>query len=291
MRKRKTFLTRVISVIISIVMFSQVILPSLSALAMETPSAVTMQYYSGGSWHNFGSNGIATATDISAIKLQTSSGAYYLQYRTQNEGVSGFYSFVKSNVNDFAGTTGNKTIQKLQIQAFTNSGEKITNGIVVMYRIKNDGAWLPWVSNADADSMKAAQQEGNLGGTLDSSSSYAGAEHKNAEAIQIRVFKIGNIPTNEGTDDYSEHNPLVSYLAHNSSGWQHVFNNTITSMTDCLKIKTSSNKYYLSYSTKNSGVSSFYPEVSSINDNEYAGLAGKTIECLGIKVYTQNNVK
>ena len=36
-----------------------------------------------------------------------------------------------------------------------------------MYRAYEDGAWLPWVSNADPEYMRSVQSKFNLGGTLD----------------------------------------------------------------------------------------------------------------------------
>ena len=85
---------------------------------------------------------------IYGIRIQTTkSRSYYLQYRTWNQGQSGFYPYVKSTDNDYAGSSG-KPIQLLQIQAFDNNGTKLTTGVVVMYRVHVGGRWLPWVSNA-----------------------------------------------------------------------------------------------------------------------------------------------
>ena len=36
-----------------------------------------------------------------------------------------------------------------------------------MYRVKTEGRWLPWVSNADEEWMRLAQVKYHLDGTLD----------------------------------------------------------------------------------------------------------------------------
>lgn len=60
---------------------------------------------------------------------------------------------------------------------------------------------------------------------------------------------------------------------------------------DGLKIQTGTNKsYYIKYRTHNAGQSNFYPEVTSI-ENDYAGSAGKPIQKLGIRVYSNAGVK
>lgn len=121
------------------------------ANAQETTSNATFSYLSNGTWKNF-NNSVQSTMD--GIKIQTRSGSsYYLQYRTRNQGQSDYYSYVKSNSNDYAGSSG-KPIQRLQIQAYNNDGTKLVSGVVVMYRVLVNGEWLDWVSNADPEWIK-----------------------------------------------------------------------------------------------------------------------------------------
>ena len=107
---------------------------------------LTTSYLKNGSWKEFK---YKVSSQMDCIKIRTlSSSPFYLQYRTCNKENTSFYSFVKSNENDYAGAKG-KPIQQLQIQAYTKSGTKLTSRIVVMYRASVKGRWLPWVSNAD----------------------------------------------------------------------------------------------------------------------------------------------
>ena len=115
-------------------------------------SNIQFSYLKNGGWTSF--NG-AVLTGMDGIKIQTSaSSPYYLQYRTWNEGKTGYYPYVKSNVNDYAGSSG-KPVQQLQIQVYQNDGTKLVTGVVVMYRAKVDGTWLPWVSNAEESAMQS----------------------------------------------------------------------------------------------------------------------------------------
>ena len=75
-----------------------ILLPVFSTLgivasAEEITPLFTYQYLSGGTWKNFNGRIDGTA-NIDGLRIQNSgTSAYYIQYRTQNAGVSGFYSY------------------------------------------------------------------------------------------------------------------------------------------------------------------------------------------------------
>lgn len=200
--------------------------------------------------------------------------------------MNGYYPYVKSTENDYAGSSG-KPIQQLQIQAYRNDGTKLVSGIVVMYRAFVENKWLPWVSNADPEWMDSVQSKYNLGGTLDTSSSYAGISGKNISGIEIRVYKESSLGNYSG----GESNPSLSYMVGNESNWKSFSKSTLSSRIDGIKIQTGSNKdYYLTYRTWNEGQSSYYPAVNS-TENDYAGSPGKAIQRLSINVYRNNGTK
>lgn len=200
--------------------------------------------------------------------------------------MNGYYPYVKSTENDYAGSSG-KPIQQLQIQAYRNDGTKLVSGIVVMYRAFVENKWLPWVSNADPEWMDSVQSKYNLGGTLDTSSSYAGISGKNISGIEIRVYKESSLGNYSG----GESNPSLSYMVGNESNWKSFSKSTLSSRIDGIKIQTGSNKdYYLTYRTWNEGQSSDYPAVNS-TENDYAGSPGKAIQRLSINVYRNNGTK
>lgn len=200
--------------------------------------------------------------------------------------MNGYYPYVKSTENDYAGSSG-KPIQQLQIQAYRNDGTKLVSGIVVMYRAFVENKWLPWVSNADPEWMDSVQSKYNLGGTLDTSSSYAGISGKNISGIEIRVYKESSLENYSG----GESNPSLSYMVGNESNWKSFSKSTLSSRIDGIKIQTGSNKdYYLTYRTWNEGQSSYYPAVNS-TENDYAGSPGKAIQRLSINVYRNNGTK
>lgn len=200
--------------------------------------------------------------------------------------MNGYYPYVKSTENDYAGSSG-KPIQQLQIQAYRNDGTKLVSGIVVMYRAFVENKWLPWVSNADPEWMDSVQSKYNLGGTLDTSSSYAGISGKNISGIEIRVYKESSLGNYSG----GESNPSLSYMVGNESNWKSFSKSTLSSRIDGIKIQTGSNKdYYLTYRTWNEGQSSYCPAVNS-TENDYAGSPGKAIQRLSINVYRNNGTK
>lgn len=200
--------------------------------------------------------------------------------------MNGYYPYVKSTENDYAGSSG-KPIQQLQIQAYRNDGTKLVSGIVVMYRAFVENKWLPWVSNADPEWMDSVRSKYNLGGTLDTSSSYAGISGKNISGMEIRVYKESSLGNYSG----GESNPSLSYMVGNESNWKSFSKSTLSSRIDGIKIQTGSNKdYYLTYRTWNEGQSSYYPAVNS-TENDYAGSPGKAIQRLSINVYRNNGTK
>lgn len=246
--------------------------------------AISLSYLYGGKWIGFSDQ---TKSTMDCLKIKTSSNeSFYLQYRTWNKGMNGYYPYVKSTENDYAGSSG-KPIQQLQIQAYRNDGTKLVSGIVVMYRAFVENKWLPWVSNADPEWMDSVQSKYNLGGTLDTSSSYAGISGKNISGIEIRVYKESSLGNYSG----GESNPSLSYMVGNESNWKSFSKSTLSSRIDGIKIQTGSNKdYYLTYRTWNEGQSSYYPAVNS-TENDYAGSPGKAIQRLSINVYRNNGTK
>lgn len=132
---------------------------------------IQYSYLKSGTWNSFSG---ASETTMDGIKIQTSqSSPYFLRYRTWNSGKSDWYSRVDSNVDDYAGAP-NRPIQRLQIQVYGKDGAKITEKIVVMYRARVAGRWLPWVSNAEPEWMRSVHTKYNLDGTIDTESYYAG---------------------------------------------------------------------------------------------------------------------
>lgn len=189
-------------------------------------------------------------------------------------------------MNDYAGSSG-KPVQRLQVQAYQNDGTKLSSGIVVMYRAFVNGEWLPWVSNADAEWMQSVQSKYSLGGTLDTTSSYAGKSNENVSGLEIHVYEEGEIGDFSG----GEATASLSYMVDNTSNWNSFEKSTVADHLDGLKIQTSANKpYYLLYKTWNSGQSSYYPTVKS-TDNDYAGSAGKPIQKLNIQAYKNDGTK
>ncbi len=283
----KKALAYILTVCVLLQVFS--VLAAIPTKADEVTPQITFSYLKNRAWTNF-TNSVQSSMD--GIKIQTSSSSpYYLQYRTLNQGQSGYYSYVKSNINDYAGSNG-KPIQQLQIQAYKNDGTKLTSGIVVMYRAYVDGAWLPWVSNADLASMQSVQSKYGLGGSLDGSASFAGKTGKNISGIEIRVYdETGSTEPPEEDLTVGEVSASMSYMVDNKSNWISFDKSTYAAKMDGIKIQTSTRKpYYLKYRTHNSSQADFYSEVSS-TVNDYAGSAGKPIQKLGIRVYKNDGTK
>lgn len=212
-----------------------------------------------------------------------------MRYKTWNEGQSYYYPEVTSLENDYAGYP-NKPIQGLSISAYSKDGTKLTAGVVVMYRAYVDGRWLPWVSNADPEWMQDVQENYNLGGTLDVSSSYAGIIGKNISGVEIYVFNGKSISSSIGNLSGGKVASTLSYIDEDSN-W-HSFTSMASSVhINGIKIKTDKSKpYYLLYRTWNEGKSYYYPFVKS-NENDYAGYPGGTVQLLNIQVYSKEDVK
>jgi len=251
---------------------------------------ITTQYManSTSNWKSF--NHKVMASPIDGIKIQTNSNSdFYLRYKTWNEGQSYYYPEVTSLENDYAGYP-NKPIQGLSISAYSKDGTKLTAGVVVMYRAYVDGRWLPWVSNADPEWMQDVQENYNLGGTLDVSSSYAGIIGKNISSVEIYVFNGKSISSSIGNLSGGKVASTLSYIDEDSN-W-HSFTSMASSVhINGIKIKTDKSKpYYLLYRTWNEGKSYYYPFVKS-NENDYAGYPGGTVQLLNIQVYSKEDVK
>ena len=251
---------------------------------------ITTQYManSTSNWKSF--NHKVMASPIDGIKIQTNSNSdFYLRYKTWNEGQSYYYPEVTSLENDYAGYP-NKPIQGLSISAYSKDGTKLTAGVVVMYRAYVDGRWLPWVSNADPEWMQDVQENYNLGGTLDVSSSYAGIIGKNISGVEIYVFNGKSISSSIGNLSGGKVASTLSYIDEDSN-W-HSFTSTASSVhINGIKIKTDKSKpYYLLYRTWNEGKSYYYPFVKS-TENDYAGYPGGIVQLLNIQVYSKDDVK
>lgn len=98
---------------------------------------------------------------IDCIRIREALSGFHLEYRTWNEGVGKYYPYVNSeddSADSYAGLAG-KAIQRVNIVAYDDNTNKVDTGIVVMYRARVDGSWLPWVSNANAASMQSVQEK------------------------------------------------------------------------------------------------------------------------------------
>ncbi|MBS5344294.1 MAG: C39 family peptidase [Clostridium sp.] len=238
-------------------------------------------------WNTFDKT--VTADHIDGVKIQTdSTHGFYLTYQTWNQGQGGFYPEVTSLQNDYAGSAG-KPIQLFSIRAYKNDGTKLTSGVVIMYRALVNGRWLPWVSNADPQWMDSVKSQYNLDGTLDYTSYYAGIDGQNISGLEIRAF-VGttNDTPIEGLVG-QEAPPALSYMVDNN--WTNFDKSTIPGRLDGLKIQTDASKpYYITYRTHNQGQGTYYPFVTS-RENDYAGSAGKPIQLLSLYAYKNDGTK
>lgn len=258
---------------------------------------VALQYMVGSldNWQSFDSG--VYAEQIDGIKIQTSPAkGYYLQYRSWNEGKSDWLSYVKSTgtaYNDYAGLP-NQPIQLLEIQAYKNDGTRLRSGVIVMYRVSVAGRWLPWVSNADPEWMRATQNKYGLTGTLDTDGTYAGNKGQNIDGVEIHVYEDDS--ENAGTDSFSGFEEVLSmaYMTDSLSNWTPFEKAVSGTAIHGIKISTDADEpYYLLYKSWNEGRSSFYPEVDSRQNeyNDYAGYPGKPIQLLSINAYSQDGTK
>ncbi len=245
-------------------------------------------YLVGNTWSAFTNQ--ATAAHIDGIKLQTGANkGYYLLYKTWHEGRTSYYPAVKSTDNDYAGYP-NKPIQRVNIQVCRNDGTKMGSGVIVMYRAIVDGEWQPWVSNADPEWMRFAKSKYGLQGTLNEAGTYAGAEEKNIEGIEIRIYEDDSTDAGAGSFVGTEKELSMRYVANSSTNWKSFTQRVIASPIDGIEIKTSEASYYLLYKTWNEGKTAYYPAVTS-TENDYAGYPGKPVQKLNIKVYKSDGTQ
>ncbi len=81
--------------------------------------AISLSYLYGGKWIGFSDQ---TKSTMDCLKIKTSSNeSFYLQYRTWNKGMNGYYPYVKSTENDYAGS---------QVSQFNNFRFKHTGMMV-----------------------------------------------------------------------------------------------------------------------------------------------------------------
>ncbi len=249
---------------------------------------IQYSYLKNGAWNAFSGT---SETAMDGIKIQTpKSSPYFLRYRTWNSGKSDWYSRVDSNVNDYAGAP-NRPIQRLQIQVYGTDGTKITEKIVVMYRARVAGRWLPWVSNAEPEWMQSVHAKYNLGGTIDTNSYYAGNAGQNMDGIEILVYEEGMLGDYTGGEVGAS---ALQYMFGSLDNWQSFDNSFYAEQIDGIKIQTAANKgYYLQYRTKNEGKSDWYPFVKSTGTayNDYAGYPGKAIQLLEIQAYKNDGTR
>ena len=262
---------------------------SLKTSAAAVNGEYTLSYLSAGGWTYF--DAVAYCTTITGIRIQSPSGkGYYLEYATQNSGISGFYSSVKSTdtgTDDYAGSSNStRTIQRIKIKVFDNSGNSLDSKIIVMYRVKTaaDG-WLAWVSNATAAEMQSVQTKYSLDGTLDTKSGDAGISGKNITALEIRIFEEDTASSVTPTLDSCETSPSLYYSKDDLT--KNPFSKSAEDQMDCLWIETNpARPYYLEYRVAASG--GWYSYVSSLNTSDYAGVKGNRITKLNIRAKTKD---
>ncbi len=250
-------------------------------------SNIQFTYLKNGTWNTFSN---AVESTIDGIQIQTpSNNSFYLKYRTWNEGKSTWYSKVDSNTSDYAGAP-NRPVQRLQIQVYKNDGTKLTEKIVVMYRARVSGRWLPWVSNAEPEWMQSVHSKYNLGGTIDTESYFAGNAGQNIDGLEIRVYEEDMLGDFTG----GEISATMQYMVGSLDNWQSFDNGVYAEQIDGIKIQTGTEKgYYLQYRSKNEGKSDWYSYVKSTGTayNDYAGLPGKPIQLLEINAYKNDGTK
>lgn len=268
-----------------------------ASAANYAQSSLTMKYYSNGKWNDF--SNFCEASNITAFRLTTSSGSFYLKYRTQHSGDTGFFPYVNSNSTadaDYAGLghleSKKKNICLVDIDVYsTADNTKISAGIVVMYRVKISSGWLPWVSNAPAEEMQLIKNTYSLDGTLDTKSAYAGKTDKDITGLDIRLYVLDEnmeIPIElSGT----EQTPKLEYAADSDTLTEFDKKVQNNEMISAIKISTPADKnYYLSYSVLAEGNFGYYSAVKS-TENDYAGVFGRAIEQVKIQVIDLNGNK
>lgn len=243
-----------------------------------------LQYMVNNTWNQLTSS---TRSKMHGIKLAPTNGKpYHLKYRTYNTGY-GWYPYVTTLQNDYAGSSG-KNIEAIQIQVIdTSTGVKLNDTHVIMYRAYHNGKWLPWVSNAAPSVMQTLKIKHNLDGDIDEIGSNAGSAGKGIgiDGFDIRVFEyVSNDDNNGNTSDGVGGNETFSqmYRTHNGA-WQPLNNEVCVSAMDGLRFSTNaSTPYRLKYRvyTANRG---WLPYVFA-DQNDYAGVPNDPIQGLDIRV-------
>lgn len=193
----------------------------------ESPSL----YYTTGGSKNFvefsKSTPILSGT-VNTLKINTStSKKYYISYKVKAQGQGGYYDPINSThygEKDYAGAFS-KPIQRLFIEVYTNYGTKVTNNIVVMYRVYTaEDKWLPWVSNADPDWMESVKLKYNIAGDLDKTpDGFAGIDGHNIKAVEIRLFEEKSLMTDCGHQNETVIDvPYISQLPEYPTGCESV---------------------------------------------------------------------
>ncbi len=199
---------------------------SFTSTADEVSQNSTFSYQpSGKNWLQF-SGFIEDESFIDCLKIETdSTKSYYLSYRTYNEGKGSFYPYVTSIENDYAGVAGRR-IQRLGIRVIDKStGNGISEGVVVMYRVKTEGRWLPWVSNADPEWMYYVQRKYGITGVIDTVSGYAGlANGSFITGVEIRIFEEQSIENSRGESNLEKliDAPFISQVGMYPTGCESV---------------------------------------------------------------------
>lgn len=261
-----------------------------------TDSKITMKYYNGSAWVDFDTT--AEAERITGIRLTTSSDSYYLKYETQNEGVGKFYSSVKSSdmsETAYAGTgdkeSNQRSVQLIRINAYrTSDDHKINSEIVVMYRVKSNGNWLPWVSNANSQIREKIKNEYFINDEVDLVSTYSGITNYNITGVEIRLFEELDNSFNEIILSENEYKPQLQYTVNNTTFNSFEVATQIEESISAIRITTDTDKpYYLSYCVRAEGKSGYYSTVDSIED-DYAGVIGNPIQTLKINAYAKGQI-
>lgn len=213
-------------------------------------------------------------------------------------GKTAFWSAVNSDqasIDQYAGAghldkaySGMDLLRIRVINSKDNSA--INSEIVVMYRVKSDGEWLPWVSNADPEWMEAVKSKYNLDGKLDTSSSYAGKAGYSIEGMEIRLYEEPDLVVSDSFEG-NEISANTSYILNGGSNWVDFTNKAELGEIDRIRINTNSEDFYLTYQTKSSGDSGLTSSVFSNNTSAYCGKPNKPIELLSIKAYSKSGVK
>lgn len=211
--------------LITMGLWAFVLLCGINVSASEVEK-VSFSYCRSDNWSVF--DGKTLFSDyMDCIKIQTDPDKdYYLSYKTWNEGKSGYYSAVKSNIassDEYAGVSGRR-IRNLSISVYDKKGNPIKEGIVVMYRAYVGGVWLPWVSNADIDWMSYVQRKYKLDGVLDTKSGNAGINTDYISGIEIHIFEEKSIDDEKGDLGKSQliNVPLISQIGSYPTGCESV---------------------------------------------------------------------